>query len=165
MKKFALAFVAALAMAVASGSALAQHGGGHGGGGHGGGGHGGWSGGGHGGGGHWHGGGHYHGGWGWGGIYVGFPGYWGWGYPYWGYPYYGYAGYYPYAAPGYASYAVEPSTYVQQQAPEGAPGSSDYWYYCTDPAGYYPYVQNCSKSWMQVVPERGPNAPRVVPSH
>jgi hypothetical protein len=28
--------------------------------------------------------------------------------------------------------------------------SSQYWYYCQAPAGYYPYVQQCSTSWQPV---------------
>jgi hypothetical protein len=32
----------------------------------------------------------------------------------------------------------------------GAPAY--YWYYCEDPAGYYPYVQQCSAPWQQVPP-------------
>src|ERR1700681_633280 len=27
-----------------------------------------------------------------------------------------------------------------------------YWYYCADPEGYYPYVQNCPTAWMLVAP-------------
>ena len=27
-----------------------------------------------------------------------------------------------------------------------------YWYYCENPAGYYPYVQNCSGEWQAVPP-------------
>ncbi len=38
-----------------------------------------------------------------------------------------------------------PSTYIQQPS---------YWYYCTDPEGYYPYVDECPRGWMQVVPQR-----------
>ncbi len=30
------------------------------------------------------------------------------------------------------------------------PTSSGYWYYCANPAGYYPYVVECHGSWMQV---------------
>jgi hypothetical protein len=29
--------------------------------------------------------------------------------------------------------------------------SSASWYYCSDPAGYYPYVTQCNTNW-QVVP-------------
>jgi len=135
--------------------------GGHGGGGAWSGGHGGnWNG--------WHGGGNWHGGWygpryGWYGGSVGLY----LGYPYWG------AWPYPYYAPYVATYSypvdVGVGTGSYTQLPEStpgagtAPGSAYYWYYCTDPAGYYPYIQNCSKDWMTVVPPTGPNtAPRSV---
>ena len=145
MKKLAFAFVALVTMACASGSALAQgHGNWHGGGGHGG----------------WHGGG-WHGGWHGPrvGVFVGYPGYWGaWPYPY-AYPY---AAYYPYSV--YAP--AEPTVYIQS-APVSAPAApsagTSFWYYCAEPAGYFPYVQNCSKAWMQVVPQRGPDAPKIMP--
>ena len=155
------------AVAAAPAYARGGGGGGHGGGGwHGGGG--GWKG----GGGGWHGGGSHGGGWHGGGgrwygsvgVVVG-PGWgWGWGWPYYGYgwpyygygygyPYYGYAASYPAYAPAYA-----PSvSYVEKSQ------STSYWYYCTDPAGYYPYVQTCSKTWMQVVPQNNPDASGVPP--
>jgi hypothetical protein len=65
--------------------------------------------------------------------------------PYYG-PGYGY-GYYPppvvyQPAPVYAAPAVQP-TY----APAAQPAS---WYYCDNPRGYYPYVNNCSAGWRQV---------------
>jgi len=170
MKRILLALFAALGLALGSGTALAQHsGGGHGGGG---GGHsGGWSGGGHSGG--WHGGG-WHGGHGHGGSHfvwgvgIGFPGYWGWGYPYYGYPYYaGYPYYYgasyPYYAdePYYGVYDPAPGSYIQRDmgsAPSSsAPaGENQYSYYCPDPAGYYPQIQSCAKGWLKVVPDSGP---------
>ena len=151
MKRIALAVVAALGLVIGSGTALAQRGGG----GHDGGA---WHGGGHGGG---HGGTHI-------GIGFGFPGfYWGpgFGYPYspyyGGYPYYssypyyaGYQSYYPdepvYVEPG-------PSTYIQRDMSSGAQGGEgQYLYYCPDPAGYYPQLQNCPKGWLKVVPEGSP---------
>ena len=177
MRRVLLATVAALGLAFASGTALAQHGGGgHGGGGHDGGawhggGGGAWHGG---GGGAWHGGGGHgdwhHGGWHGGSrfnIGIGFPGfYWG---PGWGYPYYGYYGYpyyasYPYYA-GYPYYYSDepvygdpaPSTYIQRDMNSPAPvGQGQYSYYCPDPAGYYPQLQNCPKGWLKVVPDAGP---------
>ena len=33
--------------------------------------------------------------------------------------------------------------YAQQQ---------DYWYYCAQAGGYYPYVQSCPAGWMKVLP-------------
>jgi len=109
----------------------------------------------------WRGGG---GGWGWGvgvglatGLAVdaalGWPGY---------YPRYPYAPYYPYAVP------VAPPVTIIQQAPApvappvaampaAAPTAGQYWYYCTNPKGYYPYVPSCQNAW-QPVPAVPPGA-------
>jgi hypothetical protein len=170
MKRFLLALVAALGLALASGTALAQHsggghGGGHGGGGHGGGGHGGgW----HGGHGGWHGGTHIGFGFGFPGFYWGYPYYGGYpyyaGYPYYGgYPYYaGYSSYAPYYYGDEAIYESMPSTYIQRDMSNGVPrsgapaGEGQYSYYCPDPAGYYPQVQNCANGWLKVIPDNGP---------
>ncbi len=38
----------------------------------------------------------------------------------------------------------------QSAAPDGMDPS--FWYYCHDPAGYFPYVQQCGGSWQQVTP-------------
>lgn len=94
----------------------------------------------------WHGGGWHGGGWhgGWhGGVHVGiglydpwWPGYYG---GYWG--------------PAYPYYADPPVTVIQQapvvQAPVVQAPPATY-YYCDNPAGYYPYVQQCSMPWRQV---------------
>jgi hypothetical protein len=32
----------------------------------------------------------------------------------------------------------------------GQPSPSQVWYYCADPAGYYPYVTQCSTDWQMV---------------
>jgi hypothetical protein len=71
--------------------------------------------------------------------------------PYWG----------PYWAPyGYPSVVVTPppQVYVEpapqtpaQPAPAQPPAQS-YWYYCDDPQGYYPYVQQCPGGWRPVAP-------------
>jgi hypothetical protein len=61
-------------------------------------------------------------GWWWGGDGLG------WTYhsdPWWGYPDYG--------------------TYDYNQ-----PYASQSWYYCSDPAGYYPYVTQCNTNWQTV---------------
>jgi hypothetical protein len=79
------------------------------------------------------------------GFYWGGPG---WYWPWWG-PYYGY-GYYP-PAPTYVV-PQQPQVYVQPQQPQ----EQAYWYYCQDPHGYYPYVQNCPGGWMKVVPTPTP---------
>ncbi len=102
----------------------------------------------HGGGGGYH---HGHGGVSFsGGIWVG-PGWWGgWGYPY--YPYY--YPYYPYYYPYYYS---EPPVVIERQTPvyvqpNQKQEESDYWYFCTKPQGYYPYVKKCPGGWLKVVP-------------
>lgn len=45
----------------------------------------------------------------------------------------------------------QPQAYVQQNQQE-----SDYWYYCQNPEGYYPYVKSCPGGWMKVVPDTVP---------
>lgn len=115
---------------------------------------------------------HSHGGY-WGpriGVYYG-PGfgYWGaWNYG-WGL---GYGAVYPYAYPYVAGYPFAyapvvinstpiPQTYIQQEPaaePTVQPAPTiNYWYYCTQPAGYFPYVQNCNQPWMKVVPQNPVN--------
>src|SRR5512134_465537 len=103
------------------------------------------------------------------GIAVGVPLFWGSGwYPYYGYPsyYYGPYGYpaygYPaYGYPGYGYYppAVvqsSPPTYIEKGTPEGAPGGSDYWYYCEQSKAYYPYVKECPGGWRRETPRPPP---------
>ena len=141
---FVLVFLVLLSVSMLPGDVVAADGHGGGGGGHGGGGggHGG-GGGGHGGGGWGHGGGH---GWGWG---FGWGPWWGYG---WGYPYYPY--YYP-----YDSYYEAPATVYQQQPAyqeSTRPEEQSYWYFCTKPQGYYPYVKRCSSGWLKVVPSSAP---------
>jgi len=137
-------------------------GGGHGGGGFGGGGH---FGGGHFGGGHFGGGGWGHGGgFGYGrGVYglgIGLGLGYGMGY-YGGYPYYGGYGYGGYGGYGYGGYGypstvvtvpATPPVYIQQAPPVVQQYQSGYWYYCSNPNGYYPYIKECLNGWQQVSP-------------
>ena len=114
----------------------------------------------HGNGGGFHGGGSHHGfrhfRGGFGGIYA--PYWWGYGYPY---PYYGYHDDYP----DRRYYGYDPSSSYYGNSPSYDPGSSYYgnhsgygsqprsrqtWYYCSDPAGYYPYVTQCKTAWLPV---------------
>jgi len=82
--------------------------------------------------------GHFHG-----GVFIGAPLWWGpgwWGPGWWG--------------PGYGYYG--PPAAVQQEAPvylQPEPQPS-YWYYCQNPQGYYPYIQQCPGGWLQVVPQQ-----------
>ena len=58
-------------------------------------------------------------------------------------------------APSYpAPVVVEPAPVYQEQPQTAA---RQYWYYCQDPAGYYPYVKECPRGWQPVSPT--PNAP------
>lgn len=164
MARKTMALAAIVALVLASGVAMAQgRGGGRGGAPpHGGAWHGGDTR--HDGGGRWHGDG-WHGSV---GLYFGGP-YWAWGWPYayaypypypyryYGYPYYAYPYHYPYPyyEPNIEYVPPEPRAYIER-SPRAQPTS--YWYYCTDPAGYYPYVRNCSKPWIEVVPENVPGA-------
>jgi hypothetical protein len=123
MRKLAMACIAAFALLGGIEAANAQmHGGSHGGGFHGGSGP--HSGGFHGGGFHRHS--HSN-------FFIGAPIIFGPGY------YYPYGYFYPYGDPDAAE--VEPQD-----------SGSNYWYYCPNPAGYYPDVQTCPSGWLQVVP-------------
>lgn len=83
------------------------------------------------------------------GVYVGVP-----AYGAWGYPYYPSAVYDPSAAIPYPADAPAGS-FAPPDAGQGAAPSS-YWYYCANPAGYYPNVQQCSSGWMPVAPQGAP---------
>ncbi len=61
---------------------------------------------------------------------------------------------YGYHAPPPVIIQKEPQVYVQpEQEPE------NYWYYCPDPQGYYPYIRECASGWMKVVPDTTPPSP------
>ena len=143
MKQISVACLVIVLIGSITSTSVWAHGGG---GGHGGGG---W-------GGHY-GGGHYGGGWGYGrgGYYGGLGlglglGY-GLGY-YGGYPYYAYP-------PVVSTVPVAPPVYIQQAAPQPVPQpQANYWHYCRNPEGYYPYVKECPGGWQQVAPT--PPAPR-----
>jgi hypothetical protein len=68
--------------------------------------------------------------------------------PYWG-PYYGEP--YPYYPP---VVVTPPQVYVEPapQTPNPPPPAPSYWYYCEEPQGYYPYVQQCPNGWRPVAP-------------
>ena len=58
-------------------------------------------------------------------------------------------------------YYTDPPVIVQQEPPiysDPEAQSQDYWYYCQNPPGYYPYVQQCPGGWMTVVPQAAPPA-------
>src|SRR5262249_54447897 len=55
---------------------------------------------------------------------------------------------YPYPSPTY-SYLPAP---VVQPVP---PPAVQYWYWCSRPQGYYPYIQQCLSGWQPVSPQGG----------
>lgn len=97
--------------------------------------------------------------------YVGHPGYRGYGnvgvgividpffYRPWYYPgpYYYLPYNYPY--PPIVSVPATPPVYIERaEVAEPAPPVSASWYYCANPQGYYPYVENCPGGWQAVAP-------------
>lgn len=152
MRKFVVVLAA---LACVSGAAMAYTGTGGGTGGRGGASNAGapHGGGGYGGGGH-RGGGHHGGGRGGGVIFVNPYGYW----PYTIYPYP-----YPYSDAPDASYpppGPPPPASAQDTANDMPPGP--FWYYCDQPAGYYPYVKSCGHDWTALAiapPPPGTGAP------
>lgn len=58
--------------------------------------------------------------------------------------YYGPRYYYP---PAVAVAPAAPTYYMQQ---DPLPQAGNTWYYCRDPQGYYPQVQQCPTPWQQV---------------
>ncbi|MCB1949373.1 hypothetical protein [Nitrosomonas sp.] len=88
------------------------------------------------------------------GIQFGYPGYFGYGYydPFFYPPIYGYP---PVVVPMTPPVIMQstPPVYIQQQE-QPVPGQSqtNYWYYCQDPDGYYPYVKQCPSGWLRVNP-------------
>ncbi len=88
--------------------------------------------------------------------FYGYGGFGGYGYGSYGFGGYGYSD--PYYFPPYYAYpraVIVPSTppvYIQQQIQPIQP-RTNYWYYCQNPDGYYPYVKNCPGGWLQVAPQ------------
>ncbi len=60
--------------------------------------------------------------------------------------------------PAYPFYA-DPPVIVPPAPPvviQPAPQPQYYWYYCPNPSGYYPYIQQCPSQWLTVVPPSSP---------
>jgi len=79
----------------------------------------------------------------------------GYGLGYYGRPYY--SPYYAYP-PAVIAVPLTPPVYIQQAPPVTQQYPPGYWYYCNNPEGYYPYIQQCPNGWQQVEPI--PPAPR-----
>ena len=93
---------------------------------------------------------------GWRGVVATSP-WWGWPY-WWNAPYYGGMAAYP-AYSTTTTTLPDPVVYVEQSQPSApamrrpCPGRAGDLVLLHEPAGYYPYVQSCSKPWMRVVPD------------
>lgn len=51
----------------------------------------------------------------------------------------------------------DPPVYIQQQPTRLVPSLpestvTNYWYYCENPAGYYPEIERCSGEWIKIPP-------------
>jgi hypothetical protein len=75
-------------------------------------------------------------------------------------------------APGFNAWVYAPPMVVQappqriqvQNLPLG-PAPPSYWYYCSNPAGYYPQIATCPAGWAQVLAQPAPPpAPAVPPA-
>jgi hypothetical protein len=46
---------------------------------------------------------------------------------------------------------ASPPVYIEQGSElGGAEAAPNYWYYCSNPQGYYPYLRDCPSGWQQV---------------
>lgn len=88
-----------------------------------------------------------YGSYGYGGYGIGRYGFGGYGYPY----YYYHSPLYSY--PQTIIVPTTPPVYIQRQDAQLAQPQANYWYYCRDADGYYPYVRDCPGGWMQVAPQ------------
>jgi len=65
-----------------------------------------------------------------------------------------------YGAPIYPYPLYVSDEYVDDYSDDYSGGyGGQYWYYCQHPAGYYPYVQQCSMPWQPVPPTPPPPPP------
>ncbi|MEO7853191.1 MAG: hypothetical protein ABIR94_13185 [Rubrivivax sp.] len=91
-------------------------------------------------------------------FYWGAPALWGPAWPWWGAWPLAVGTVYSYSynvAPLLTEPTAQTQLFVQQQAPApAAPATAPngYWYYCTQPAGYFPYVKDCTEPWLKVIP-------------
>ena len=56
--------------------------------------------------------------------------------------------------PNYGYYGYDPGSSYYGNYPDygygSRPNTGQTWYYCSDPAGYYPYVAQCNIGWQAV---------------
>ncbi len=59
--------------------------------------------------------------------------------------------------PLWADPALQTPQFIEQDPATPAPSApatspTGFWYYCTQPAGYFPYVKECREPWLKVIP-------------
>lgn len=93
--------------------------------------------------------------------FYGSYGYGGYGFGRYGFGGYGYPSYYYppwYAYPPAVVVPTTPPVYIERQEAQPAQSAqpdqpqSNFWYYCRNPDGYYPYVKSCPGGWLPVPP-------------
>jgi len=59
------------------------------------------------------------------------------------------------AYPNVVALPPSPPVYIEKGGePPAVPApASNYWYYCPDSQGYYPYVRECQSGWLTVLPQ------------
>lgn len=78
------------------------------------------------------------------GFYSGFPR--AYYFPYYPPPYYAYP-------PAILTVPAQPQVYIQKDSSQkNQQLPANYWYYCRNPDGYYPYIRECPGGWQQVAP-------------
>jgi hypothetical protein len=68
--------------------------------------------------------------------------------PWWGFPPAYYPAYYPSSV---VVVPYSPPVYIEKDEQEAS--ASNWWYYCANPRGYYPYVNECTVGWQKVSPQ------------
>ena len=79
------------------------------------------------------------------GVYLGMP----WPGYYHAYPPYYYP---PYAYAPAVVVPPAPPVYIEKEPVVETPAPA-YWYFCSSPEGYYPYVKECPAGWRKVAPQ------------
>jgi len=75
----------------------------------------------------------------------------------------GYDGYGPGNAQNYAQGYTQGNVQGYNRGPDGNPQRPEYWYFCANPEGYYPYVHDCD-DWQQE-PSQGGAPPGDYPEY
>jgi len=75
--------------------------------------------------------------------------------PVWG-PWYYPPPYYYYPTPVFVTPPAPPVYVERQDAAPSVQPSQDWWYYCEQSRGYYPYVKSCPGGWQRVPPAPPP---------